>query len=135
MKKAELLKTDHQVQLNWLDNQIAKIANEGGKSFSNSDVAERAYNKMINESLITSDSDIEHFVSIYLSEIGLTKLVTTLRVYKKRNSTERLQVEITSSNKIRLNQLVKISGKTKIEIINYLITNADLEEFQKLEEY
>lgn len=135
MKKAELLKTDHQVQLNWLDNQIAKITNEGGKSFSNADVAERAYNKMINESLITSDSDIEHFVSIYLSEIGLTKLVTTLRVYKKRNSTERLQVEITSSNKIRLNQLVKISGKTKIEIINYLIANADLEEFQKLEKY
>lgn len=135
MKKAELLKTDHQVQLNWLDNQIAKIANDGAKSFSNAYVAERAYNKMINESLITSDSDIEHFVSIYLSEIGLTKLVTTLRVYKKRNSTERLQVEITSSNKIRLNQLVKISGKTKIEIINYLIANADLEEFQKLEGY
>jgi hypothetical protein len=62
----------------------------------------------------------EHFVSIYLSEIGLTKLVTTLRIYKKRNS--------------RLNQLVKISGKTKIEIINYLIANADLEGFQKLEE-
>jgi hypothetical protein len=135
MKKTELLKTDHQVQLNWLDNQIAKIVNDGAKSFSNVDVAERAYNKMMKESLITSDSDIEHFVSIYLSEIGITKLVTTLRVYKKRNSTERLQVEITSSNKSRLNQLVTTSGKTKIEIINYLIANADLEELHKWDEY
>ena len=134
MKKAELLKTEHHVQINWLDNQIAKIANDGAKSFLNADVAERAYNKMINESLITSDNDVEHFVSTYLSEIGLTKLVTTLRVYKKRNSTERLQVEITTNNKSRLNQLVKISGKTKIEIINQLIAHADLDEFQKLEE-
>lgn len=134
MKKAELLKTEHQVQLKWLDNQIAKIANDGANSFSNPDVAERAYNKMLTDSLITSANDIEHFVSIHLSEIGITKLVTTLRVYKKRNSSERLQVEITRSNKSRLNQLVKTSGKTKIEIINHLIANADVEEFQKLEE-
>jgi len=134
MKKAKLLKTEHQVQLNWLDNQIAKIANDGAKSFANADVAERAYNKMKSGSLILNDSDIEHFVSIYLSETGLTKLVTTLRVYKKRNNAERLQVEITRHNKSRLNQLVKASGKTQIEIINNLIANADLEEFQKLEE-
>jgi len=133
MKKAELLKTDHQVQLTWLDNQIANIANDGAKSFSNADVAERAYNKMLSESLITSDSDIEHFVSTHLSESGLKKLVTTLRVYKKRNSSERLQVEISRSNKSRLNQFVRVSGKTKIEIINQLIENAELAEFQKTE--
>ena len=134
MKKAALLKTEHQVQLNWLDNQIAKIANDGAKSFANVDVAERAYNKMKKESLITSDSDIEHFISVYLSEIGMTKLITTLRVYKKRNNTERLQVEITTSNKSRLNQLVTSSGKTKIEIINDLIEKAYFEELQKFKE-
>ena len=134
MKKAELLKTEHHVQLNWLSNQIAKIANDGAKSFSNADVAERAYNKMLNDSLITGDKEVEHFVSIYLSEIGLTKLVTTLRVYKKRNNRVRLQVEITTSNKAKLNQLVNLSGKSKIEIINQLIEHADLDEFQKLEE-
>ncbi len=133
MKKAELLKTDHHVQLKWLDNQMVKIANDGAKSFSNADVAERAYAVMKNI-LIISDSEIEHFVSVYLSETGADKLVTTLRVYKKRNSSENLQVEITTSNKSRLNQLVKHSGKTKIEIINYLIANADLEKFRKLEE-
>ena len=131
MKKAELLKTEHHVQLTWLDNQMVKIANDGAKAFVNADVAERAYNKMKKESLIVSDSDIEHFISVHLSQIGLTKLVTTLRVYKKRNFTDRLQVEITKGNKIRLEQLVKLSGKTKIEIINQLIANADLEDFQK----
>lgn len=134
MKKAALLKTDHQVQLNWLDNQIAKIANDGAKSFTNVSVAERSYNKMRKESLITSNDDIEHFVSVYLSKIGLTRLITTLRVYKKRNNTERLQVEITKNNKNRLNQLVASSGKTKIEIINDLIEKAYFEELQKFKE-
>ena len=134
MKKVELLKTEHEVQLKWLDNQISKVANDGAKSFSNVDVAERAYNKMVSDSLITNTNDVEHFISTHLSEIGLTKLVTTLRVYKKRNSSERLQVEITRSNKSRLNQLVKASGKTKIEIINHLIASTDVEEFQKLKD-
>lgn len=134
MKKAELLKTEHQVQLNWLDNQMANIANDGAKAFSNVDVAERAYNKMKEDSLIVSDSDIEHFVSVHLSEIGLGKLVTTLRVYLKRNKTERLQVEITKSNKRLLDKLVEVSGKTKIEIINQLIREADVSEFKRAEE-
>lgn len=91
MKKAELLKTEHQVQLKWLDNQMAKIANGGAKSFSNTDVAERAFKNMLNESLITSEDDIEHFISIHLSESGLKNLLllcgfiksaTTLKDYK-----------------------------------------------------
>lgn len=134
MKKAELLKTEHQVQLNWLTNQIAKIANDGAKSFFNPGVAERAYNKMWKNSLIVSNDDIEHFVSTYLSETGLRKLVTTLRVYRKRNNAEMLQVEISQGNKRQLNYLVKISGKTKVEIINQLIADADLSEFKKAEE-
>lgn len=133
MKKAELLKTEHQVQLKWLDNQIAKIANDGAQSFSNANVAERAHNKM-KKSLIVDESEIEHFVSVHLSPTGLKKLVTTLRVYLKRNNAERLQVEITRSNKRLLDNLVKISGKTKIEIINQLIANALVSDFQREEE-
>jgi len=133
MKKEELLKTEHDVQLRWLDNQMVNIANDGAKSFANASVAERAYDKMKSDSLITNSSDIEHFVSVYLSESGLKKLITTLRVYKNRINSERLQVEITRSNKTRLNQLVKLSGKTKIEIINYLIGNANLDDFKKNE--
>lgn len=80
------------------------------------------------------DSDIEHFVSTQLSETGLRKLVTTLRVYLKRNSTKRLQVEITKSNKQLLDKLVEVSGKTKIDIINQLIANAVVSEFKRPEE-
>jgi len=125
MKKAELLKTEHQVQQKWLNNQMGKIANDGAISFLNPNVAERAYQEM-NKSLIVSNSDIEHFISVHLSEIGLRKLVTTLRVYLKRSNTERLQVEITNSNRRQLNELVKKTGKTKIEIINLLIENSDM---------
>lgn len=121
------------MQLKWLDNQIAKIANDGSKSFSNADVAERSYNKMMKGSLIVSDDDIEHFVSVHLSEVGIRKLVTTLRVYRKRNNAEKLQVEIDINTKRELDYLVKISGKTKVEIIKKLIANADLREFQKEE--
>ena len=133
MKKAELLKIEHQTQLKWLDNQMAKIANEGADSFSNVPVSERAYNKM-KESLIVGNLEIEHFVSIHLSETGIRKLVTTLRVYLKRSNAQRLQVEITKTNKDRLDQLVEMSGKTKIEIINLLIAKADFSEFKKPEE-
>ncbi len=124
------------MQLRWLENQIAKIANEGAKSFSNADVAERAYIQLDEDNLIISETDIEHFISIHLSEIGLKKLVTTLRVHRNRNfaQAERLQVEITKSNKKRLDELVTISGKTKIQIINQLIITANLSDFKRDEE-
>lgn len=133
MTKSELLRTEHAVQLKWLKNQMNKIANDGAQSFSNSSTAERAYKKM-NKNLVISDSHIEHFVSTHLSETGLRKLITTLRVYLKRTNTERLQVEITRSNKRLLDKLVEVSGKTKIEIINQLIADAVISEFKKPEE-
>ena len=134
MKKAELLKTEHSVQLKWLKNQIAKIANEGKEAFKNPNVAERAFQKLEKNNLIISDPDIEHFIGTYLSEAGTKKLVTTLRVYLKRNNTERLQVEITHSNKTKLDKLVKMSGMTKIEIINKLIEDTNFGEFKRPEE-
>jgi hypothetical protein len=134
MKRVELLKTEHQVQLKWLTNQIAKIANDG-KAFSNADVAERAFVKLNDENMgLISNADLEHFISIQLSEVGLKKLVTTLRVYLKRNKAERLQVEITKSNKQLLDKLVEVSGNTKVEIINQLIANANISEFKREEE-
>jgi len=129
MKKAELLTTNHQVQLKWLDNQVANLANDGNKAFKNANVAERAYNEL-NENLVLSDLHIEHFVRTHLSDIGVKKLITTLRVYLTRNNAERLQVEITRANKCHLDKLVKASGKTKIQIINQLIMRATLSEFQ-----
>lgn len=135
MKKSELLKTEHDVQLKWLNNQIAKIANDGALAFKNPKTGERSFNKMLNENMgIPSNSDIEHFVSTHLSETGIRKLVTTLRVTLKRNGAERLQVELTKSNKQLLDKLVEVSGKTKIDIINQLIGNSLISDFQREEE-
>lgn len=135
MKKAELLKTEHDVQLKWLNNQIAKIANDGALAFKEPHIGERAFNRMLKDNMgVPSNSDIEHFVSIHLSETGIRKLVTTLRVYLKRSGAERLQVELTKSNKKLLDKLVDVSGKTKIEIINQLIGNALISDFQREEE-
>ena len=72
---------------------------------------------MLKENMgVPNNSDIEHFVSVHLSETGIRKLVTTLRVTLKRNGAERLQVELTKSNKQLLDKLVEVSGKTKIDV-------------------
>ena len=127
IKKAELLKTEHEVQLNWITNQVAKIANRGADSFLNADVAERAFEKL-NKNLSPSDADIEHFVSVYLSKTGTDKLVITLRVYAKRSGGIKLQVELTPGNKRILDDLARKTGQTKIQIINDLIAATNLED-------
>ena len=127
MTKSELLKTDHHIQLNWLDNQITKTHDGKNDSFFNLPVAVRAYEKL-KKNLIPSEHEIEHFMDVQLSDNGLRRLVTAMRVYRKRNNAERLQVEITSLNKAKLDKLVLLSGKTKIEIINLLISTANPEE-------
>ncbi|AQS39802.1 hypothetical protein Sps_04719 [Shewanella psychrophila] len=132
MKKAELLKTEHMVQQIWLKNQISKINFSTGKNFLNSEVALRAWDKL-DSGLVIREADLEHYISVHLSEQGIKKLVTTLRVHKKRSGKDLLQVEITDASRRRLSQIAKISGKTKKEIIDYLILNADLSEFEPIE--
>tara|TARA_B110000467_G_C18267417_1_gene450200 strand:- start:504 stop:902 length:399 start_codon:yes stop_codon:yes gene_type:complete len=131
MKKAELLKTDHWIQSKWLVNQINKIdENIKESSFLNRDVAERAYVKL-SEALIVNDADLEHFMSVHLSEKGLQRLITTLRVSKKRVHSKNLQVEISSKARLRLARLAELSGKTKIQIINDLILGVDLSDYER----
>jgi hypothetical protein len=131
MKKAELLKTEHSVQLRWLSNQLDNISRDSRSFSSKNEVVERAFDKL-NSGLIIADADLEHFISIHLSKAGQQRLVTTLRVNKKRMGlgVERLQVDISSLNSHRLDQIVSHSGKTKIAIINDLISNADLSYFE-----
>ena len=133
MKKAELLKTDHWIQSKWLANQINKIdENMKESSFLNRDVAERAYVKL-SEALIVNDADLEHYMSVHLSEKGLQRLITTLRVRKKRvhSHSKNLQVEISTKARLRLGMLAKLSGKTKIQIINDLILGVDLSDYEQ----
>jgi hypothetical protein len=128
MKRDELLKTAYEVQFHWLSNQIIKLASDGHRSFLNADVAERAFT-ILNQELVIDDSDLEHFISVHLSKIGIQKLVTTLRVHEKRNSSIQLQVNISPSNKNLLDEVVKSSGKTKVEIINNLISQINSSDF------
>ena len=131
MKKAELLKTDHWIQSKWLVNQINKIdENMKESSFLNPDVAERAYVKL-SEALIVNDADLEHYMSVHLSEKGLQRLITTLRVGKKRVYSKNLQVEIGTTARLRLGMLAELSGKTKIQIINDLILGVDLSDYEQ----
>lgn len=129
MEKSELLRVEHQAQLTWLNNQMAKVETVGDIVFLNVEAAKRAYNKM-NKSLIAKKYEIEHFVSVHLSAMGIKKLVITLRSHIKRNGRDRLQIELTKNNKAKLDDLVKISGRTKIEIINLLISDANLSKFK-----
>ncbi len=133
MKKQELLKQDHLTQINWLDNQMRKIANDGAKSFSNAKTAERAY-KNLKKDLIIDDNDLEHFISCQLSPAGLKKLITTLKVKISRSGDKKLQVELNSSVKSKLDRLVKNSKYTQRELITLLITEADENRFKKKEE-
>jgi macrodomain Ter protein organizer (MatP/YcbG family) len=132
------LKENHNVQLKWLSNQFTKtdpITNKND-AFLNSDSASRAFLKL-NENLIVSDSDVEHFVSVYLSKSGLTKLKTTLRIYKKRQldkATSRpkrkLDVTLYAHTMDRLDHLANISGKTKIDVITQLIEQSADSDFK-----
>ena len=131
MKKAELLKTDHHIQLKWLDNQVNKIHLDKKSFPGDVDVIERAYAKL-RSPLIVDDSDLEHFMSVHLSKVGEQRLITTLRVNTKRMELgkHRLQVDLSSTNNRRLNEIVALSGKSKVEIINDLILRADYCDFE-----
>jgi len=127
LKKNEILSTLHDVQLTWLDNQVLKIHNGSDKSFKDTKKALDSY-KLLKNSLIPSNEMIEDFMIDHLSESGTKKLLTTLRVYVKRNSSIRLQVELTSINKYKLDNLSDETGLSKIEIINRLISRIHIDE-------
>lgn len=46
--------------------------------------------------MVYDDEEIEHFVSVHLSKLGINKLVTALRVYENSNGSIPVQVELTS---------------------------------------
>ena len=137
MNKEEQLKSDHLIQKNWIENQINKPRINGESSFFNTKTAQRAYEKMGGDSLIISDSEIEHFVSVHLNKVGKKRLITALRVYQhrdnsdSRDSSKRLQTEITGENHLKLVRIASVSGQSKKDIINQIIEGASIESFRK----
>jgi macrodomain Ter protein organizer (MatP/YcbG family) len=133
---------NYEVVIKWFKNQI-----HSGKAemiFLNDKSAIRSFEKLDkNLAVLDQDrADLDHFISIHLNKSGIIKLKTTIRIYKKRQA----EKNITSTSKLlqctlygqmsdKLDEIVKRSGKTKIQIINQLIRNADITDFIELEEH
>lgn len=132
-KAIEILKTNHTAQIKWLDNQILK---NNLSIFLNAKRALTAYNKLKADNMgQISDQEVEKFVSSRLSETGMKKLITTLRVAETRaKSGFTLQATITVQNKQKLDYLAAETGMKKNDIINKLIELADLRRITKTEE-
>lgn len=122
------------VVINWLTNQIN--AGKAETIFLNEKTGIRAFKKLDqNLAILDQDrSDLDHFISVHLNKSGIVKLKTTIRIYKKRQAEKNtnsvlLQCTLYASATAKLDKLVDVSGKTKMEIINQLIVSADLSEF------
>lgn len=125
---------NYEVVFKWLENQI-----RSGKSesiFSNTKSAERAFKKLETDLIVSDEnrSDLDHFLSVHLNKSGVVKLKTTVRIFKKREaeksqSLQLLQCTLYASSNTKLDKLVEVSGKTKMEIINQLILGSDISEF------
>lgn len=121
-KLPDILKTDHDRQFAWLENQI-KINN--GSSFLNPVISYKAFNDL--DDLFLDPLKLELFVSRYLSERGIKRLVTTLRVAntrRKNSYLKTLDVKLEPRNFSKLDKISKKTGLTKTELINMMIKNS-----------
>lgn len=128
------LKSNHQTQIKWLDGQIAK---NNRSIFLNPEKAEAAYNKLNEENMGQIEKkDLEKFVARYLSESGIKKIITTIRVAETRAKKKgfKLQCNIEFSNNQKLEKLMKATGMNKGEVINKLIELANINKITKKEE-
>lgn len=129
----KITKTNHTAQIKWLDGQIRKNNNS---IFLNPKLALPAYEKIndIEMGLVTN-RELEKFISRYLSESGIKKLVTTLRVAETRSKCGfSLQVTISNQSKSKLDYLANKTGMKKNEIVEKLLELADLEKITKTEQ-
>ena len=123
-KKTELFASNYTGQIAWLDGQIRK---NNRSIFINPQLAEEAWIKLKDESIgIIDNSDVEAFMSRYLSEKGSSKLYTTLRVAETRAKKNgfRLQCNIEYSANRSLEVLAARTGLSKGELISKLINQS-----------
>jgi len=125
---------NYDVVIKWLGNQI--LSGKSDSIFSSEKSAMRSFKKL-DENLIVSDqdkSDLDHFIHVHLNKSGMVKLKTTVRIFKKRSaeksmSSTLLQCTLYGYESRKLDELVQLSGKTKIQIINELIRSANKYDF------
>jgi len=123
--------TNYKAQLNWLRNQIKKENDDG--IFLNKKNASLDFVSLKNKP--EQEGRIRSFVENHLTEKGRKRLLNTIRVASNRANRAKeegfLQVPLTAKSKDKLEVLLKLSGFTKVELINKLITNASLIKYQK----
>ena len=115
-------------QVLWLENQLKNYKED---SFSNFESAKYTFEQM-GICAITPHQKIDGFRNDFVSDIGLKKLNTSLKIFKKRSADKRsrsqkLDVVLDLNTISKLDDLVAKSGLTKKEIIKQLIQNEYLE--------
>ena len=111
---------DHQVA--WIGRQLK---NYNGSSFNNFNAAMEAYF----EGLISLDTpeSLNNFRITHLSPIGIAKLKTTIKVYKKRQkdkyTSHNLTVTVSQEAFRELERIVLNTGLSKREIIERFLVN------------
>ena len=129
-KKAKTFSDNYYIQESWIRRQIDSIKED---SFVDLDKAREEIEKA-GIAAFASPDDIDLFREKHLSDIGKTKLSSSLRTHKKRQmrklTTRRLDIDISLPAYLALETLVQEQGLTKIQLIERLV----LEEKKKSDE-
>ena len=117
----------------WIKNQMTSLVKQVA-IFKDQIAAEEDWAKLTAQFLPTEEDQIREFLQKHLNKKGVVKLKTTVRVYKKRQTDRlttctNLQCTLYAANSRKLDELVKISGKSKGDLINRLILDASLSDF------
>ena len=128
-KKTTTFEQHHDIQESWIRRQIDNLKND---SFIDLGLAR----KEIEEAGITAfatPEDVDIFRNEHLSELGVKRLSSSLRTYKKRIArrltTRRLDLDISLPAYLALETLVREQGLTKMQLIERLV----LEEKEKFD--
>ncbi|WP_028865047.1 hypothetical protein [Psychromonas aquimarina] len=135
MEKTNSLNEYIDVQVTWVKNQIRKIEQTSVDSagiFKTFSVAARAF-EQLEKDLIIGEPDFIHFRNTHLSKVGVSKLRTTLRVYKNRQKNGYdLQATISNTARKNLDSIVEQTNKSKTEVLNSLLICLDLKSYQDI---
>ena len=112
-------------QILWIEKQLQDFK---GASFKNSDLAREEFDR----GMLTPMSPpkvIHAFREEFLSEEGMRKLNTTLKVFKKReldkkSKCQKVEIILDYETKIQLLQLVNKSSLTQAQVITQLIKSS-----------
>lgn len=122
-KQSDILNSFYEKQAMWMQNQLA---NYKENSFKNFEQARKDF-ECYSTSYLTPKK-VEAFRDSYLSELGLHRLKTTLKVFKTRQKKKgkgesKLDVTISFEAYLALEKIIKETKLTKKAVIEQLLLN------------